>query len=205
MAAMDKHLKDHGKGEATRREILNVGRALLLQRGFTAVGLKEILDTCGVPKGSFYYYFASKEAFGCAVLEQYVEDYATRLEGFLTHEGGSARERLMAYWSAWIEDEKTGCGMAEECLLVKLAAEIADLSEEMRVVMDHGCERLVARLSEVMAQGMADGSLPRQGTPEALSHTLYALWLGAALLARLKRDKAPLHQALAATRLMLSG
>jgi TetR/AcrR family transcriptional regulator, transcriptional repressor for nem operon len=201
---MDKQLKEHGKGEATRLEILNVGRGLLLQRGFTAVGLKEILDTCGVPKGSFYYYFASKEAFCCAVLEQYVEDYVTRLNHFLTEGGDSGRARLMAYWSAWIEDPATGTGMAEECLLVKLAAEVADLSEDMRLVMDRGCERLVARLSEVMTQGMDDGSIPRTGPPEDLSHTLYQLWLGAALLARLKRDKAPLHHALATTARMLS-
>ncbi|MDX5628717.1 MULTISPECIES: TetR/AcrR family transcriptional regulator [unclassified Brenneria] len=191
------------KGELTRRHILDTGRNLVLHKGFVGVGLKEILDASGVPKGSFYHYFSSKENFGCVLLEQYVDDYQQRLDTLLRAEDGSGRERLMRYWKAWIDDPVLG-GWAEHCLVVKLAAEVADLSENMRLILCEGVVQLVSRIAETVADGQRDGSLPAALQAQSLAQTLYQLWLGAALLSKLARDKAPLHQALATTEHLLS-
>ena len=67
-----------------RRHILDVAHPLFLSRGFTAVGLTEVLAAAKVPKGSFYHYFSSKEAFGEAVLEAYFDDYLERMNGLLS-------------------------------------------------------------------------------------------------------------------------
>ncbi|MCG8707438.1 TetR/AcrR family transcriptional regulator [Brenneria sp. 4F2] len=191
------------KGELTRRHILDTGRRLVLHKGFIGVGLKEILDASGVPKGSFYHYFSSKENFGCVLLEQYVDDYEQRLDSLLHPSAGSGRERLMRYWKAWIDDPAMG-GWAEHCLVVKLAAEVADLSEDMRLILCAGVTRLVSRIAETMADGQRDGSLPSTLESQPLAQTLYQLWLGAALLCKLSRDKAPLHQALTMTERLLA-
>ena len=53
---------------ATRDEILRIGTELIHQRGYTATGLEAILQAAGVPKGSFYYYFQSKEEIFEAVV-----------------------------------------------------------------------------------------------------------------------------------------
>ncbi|ATA25098.1 TetR family transcriptional regulator [Brenneria goodwinii] len=190
------------KAELTRQHILDTGRNLVLSKGFIGVGLKEILDTCEVPKGSFYHYFSSKEQFGCVLLEQYVSDYQRRLDVLFAPGAGSGRERLMRYWTAWIDDPELG-GWAEQCLVVKLAAEIADLSEDMRQILCDGVTRLVSRIGETVADGQRDGSLRLALTSEATAQTLYQLWLGAALLSKLNKDKAPLRQALATTELLL--
>ena len=89
------------KAEATRQHILDTGYQLVLHKGFAALGLQEILKSCNVPKGSFYHYFPSKEAFGCELLQQYVDGYGRKLEGLLAAEGNGC-ERLMRYWDAWI-------------------------------------------------------------------------------------------------------
>ena len=57
----------------TREHLLATGEQLCLQRGFTGMGLSELLKTAEVPKGSFYHYFRSKEAFGVVMLERYYE------------------------------------------------------------------------------------------------------------------------------------
>ncbi len=191
------------KAEATRQHILDAGQNLVLHKGFAGVGLQEILTTCSVPKGSFYHYFPSKEAFGCALLEQYVSVYRERLDALLARDGGNARERLMRYWNAWIHDPACG-GWAESCLVVKLAAEVADLSEDMRRVLDDGVAALLLRIAATVEEGRRDGSLPDGATPQALAQALYQMWLGAALLAKLGRDKAPLHQALRTTEHLLA-
>ena len=191
------------KAEATRQHILDTGQQLVLRKGFVGVGLLEILKACGVPKGSFYHYFPSKEAFGCALLQQYVAQYGQRLNALLAADGSSGRERLMRYWQAWLTEAGED-GWAEDCLVVKLAAEVADLSEDMRQVLDAGVAALVARLAALIREGRADGSLPAGAEPLALAQVLYQMWLGAALLAKLGRDKTPLHQALAATGALLA-
>ncbi|OSM96842.1 TetR family transcriptional regulator [Lonsdalea populi] len=190
------------KTKQTRQQILDTGRLLVLRQGFVGVGLKAILDACQVPKGSFYHYFASKEQFGCELLADYVNEYHQRLDTLFSAEAGSGRERLMRYWTAWIDDPQLG-GWAEHCLVVKLAAEVADLSEDMRLILCDGVSRLVARIAETVADGQADGSLRLTLSPEATTQTLYQLWLGAALLFKLEKDKTPLHQALTATELLL--
>ncbi|MEE3650618.1 MULTISPECIES: TetR/AcrR family transcriptional regulator [unclassified Brenneria] len=190
------------KAELTRQHILDTGRKLVLHKGFSGVGLKEILDVCNVPKGSFYYYFPSKEQFGCVLLEQYVSDYEQRLDVLLAPDTGSGYQRLMRYWAAWIDDPLLG-GWAEHCLVVKLAAEIADLSEEMRLILCNGVTRLVARIAEAVADGQRDGSLRSVQAPADTAQTLYQFWLGAALLSKLNKDKAPLRHALSTTELLL--
>lgn len=51
----------------TCQHILDCGHRLVARKGFIGVGLAELLTTAGVPKGSFYHYFASKEGFGEAL------------------------------------------------------------------------------------------------------------------------------------------
>ncbi len=187
------------KAQATRQHILDTGNQLVLRKGFAAVGLQEILKTCGVPKGSFYHYFPSKEAFGCALLLQYVEGYGRKVEGLLAADG-TGYERLMRYWDAWIAAPGDAhCGWAEECLVVKLAAEVADLSEEMRQVLDGGVQRLLARIAAVIDEARSDGSLPAGPPSLVVARVLYQMWLGAALLAKLSQDRSSLVQARAAT------
>lgn len=194
------------KAEATRQTILDTGRKLVLRKGFGGLGLQEVLKASGVPKGSFYYYFSSKEAFGCALLQQYVDDYLSRLDLMFAAGAGTGRDRLMRYWRAWLADTRgdAAAGWAEDCLVVKLAAEVADLSEDMRRVLSDGVDALQARIAALIAEGRADGSLPPGAPPAALAQVLYQMWLGAALLAKLTRDRAPMEQALRATEQLLA-
>ncbi|WP_313318237.1 TetR/AcrR family transcriptional regulator [Stenotrophomonas sp.] len=192
------------KAQATRQHILDTGCRLVLQKGFAALGLQEILKACAVPKGSFYHYFASKEVFGCELLQQYVDDYGRKLEQLLA-EPGNGRERLMRYWDAWARDPADPAqGWAEECLVVKLAAEVSDLSEDMRRVLDQGVQRLLQRIAALVEEGRADGSLPKGKPALQVARVLYQMWLGAALLSKLSQDRLPLQQAYEATEHLLT-
>ena len=137
-------MKRSDKSEATRLHILNSSFQLVLHKGFVGVGLQEILKNCDVPKGSFYYYFASKEAFGCALLQQYLADYKVKIDQLIQQEQRSAYASLVALWQAWIDnpshiesgvEHHSDGGWAENCLIVKLAAEVSDLSEDMRQIL----------------------------------------------------------------------
>lgn len=170
----------------------------MLRKGFTAVGLTELLAAAQVPKGSFYHYFASKEAFGEALIEAYFAEHLERVDVLLA-QPGTAAHRLIGYFTDWL-DSQTGDEAQSRCLAVKLGAEVCDLSESMRGALKLGIRGVIERLARCIEAGWADGSVP--ATPEArvTASALYQRWLGASLLAKITRDRAPLDAAMMDTR-----
>ncbi|MFJ2986263.1 TetR/AcrR family transcriptional regulator [Collimonas sp. NPDC087041] len=191
--------------DTTKRHILDAGQKIIAVKGFSAVGLSEILSAAAIPKGSFYHYFGSKEQYGRALVEQYVEDYLQALEQVLQipaqpdqQARDPARERLLRYWSNWRETQ-AGAEAMDKCLVVKLSAEVADLSDDMREVLCHGTQQVMARIAGCIAEGIADASLRQELEPQKTAQMLYQLWLGASLLAKLQRDSSPLDSAMETT------
>ncbi|EPJ6779870.1 TetR/AcrR family transcriptional regulator, partial [Acinetobacter baumannii] len=189
------------KSEAKRLHILNTSSDLILHKGFTGVGLQEILQNCEIPKGSFYHYFQSKEAFGCELVQHYVDNYQVRLND-VWRSDKSPYQKLIEYFNLWIEDPVTQCGWADSCLIVKLAAEVADLSEDMRSIMSAGVDDVIERIAGLIDLGKQDQSIQADTEASTLAQVLYQMWLGAALLSKLQKDKTPLHQALRATKFL---
>ena len=185
----------------TRQHLLDTGHRMMAEKGFTSVGLNEILQTAGVPKGSFYHYFKSKELYGQALLADYFVGYLADMERRLTLPGLTAYERLMDYWQGW-QNRCTLEGHGDECLVVKLSAEVADLSESMRLTLRDGAEQVVARITLCIEQGQAENNLP-QGDARHLAETLYQLWLGASLLNKLQRTGQSLETSMAMTKQLL--
>jgi TetR/AcrR family transcriptional repressor of nem operon len=185
-----------------RDSILATGQRIMAGKGYSAVGLNEILTAAGVPKGSFYHYFGSKDAFGEAMLEAYFEDYLAEMDRILQQPGKTMAVRLMDYWKLW-QTTQSFEDCQGKCLAVKLGAEVADLSEAMRLVLRRGTQGIVERLAEAIAAGMDEGSLAIEGEPGAVAAGLYQLWLGASVMAKIERTTQAFETALAATRQML--
>jgi TetR/AcrR family transcriptional repressor of nem operon len=186
-----------------RQHILATGRGIIMGKGYSGVGLNEILSAAGVPKGSFYHYFKSKELFGKALLEDYVETYLAGLDGMLAAEGSSGMTRLMRYWDSWMVMVDDACA-GSNCLVVKLSGEVADMSEAMREVLLQGTNRIVQRIADCIAEGLADGSIRADVEAPQAALALYEMWLGAALLTKLRREPSALRNAMLATRAMLA-
>jgi TetR/AcrR family transcriptional repressor of nem operon len=191
-------------GTDARTHILDAAQRLVAARGFTGVGLSEILASAGVPKGSFYHWFASKEAFGSDLLEHYFSNYLGDLDRLLQDERVPARQRLANYWRFW-RDNQEGNDLEGKCLAVKLGAEVSDISEDMRNALRAGTSAIVGRLSQAVREGLEDGSIVTSVDPKDLAETLYQLWLGASIMTKIARSSEPFDAALAATDRMLSG
>jgi len=186
----------------TRQHVIDTGKRIIAGKGFSSVGLNEILKTAGVPKGSFYHYFESKELFGQALLRDHFDCYLAEIDALLQSEELSGRERLMHFWQQWRHSQCADCS-EQKCLVVKLSAEVADLSDAMRITLRDGTDQIVARLAQLIEAGVADGSLPALA-PLATAQMLYQLWLGASLLGKLHRDSKALDNAMQVTEKVLS-
>jgi len=185
-----------------RESILANGQRIIGGKGFSAVGLNEILLASGVPKGSFYHYFGSKEAFGEAMLERYFANYLAELDATLAVPGLDMAQRLMNYWKNWQSTQSLD-DCQGKCLAVKLGAEVADLSEAMRMAMVRGTAGITQRLAHAIAAGVAEGSVSVDQSPSAVAQSLYQLWLGASVMVKIARNVQPFDIAMASTRQIL--
>lgn len=186
----------------TRSQILTTGRRLTAQQGYTGVGLSSLLKEAGVPKGSFYHYFVSKEAYGCALLNEFVTEYGVRLNASLAHPDMDARSRFLTYFEEW-RTKQLSPNPEDRCLVVKLSAEVADLSADMSNILQKGVSELVTRLALTLEQGADDGTIVSLENPGASAEMIYHMWLGASLIASISHSDAALNSAMDATKALV--
>ncbi|PPD43114.1 MAG: TetR family transcriptional regulator [Methylocystis sp.] len=178
--------------DATKKRLLDHGVAMLLLNGYHGAGLAEILKAAGVPKGSFYYYFASKEEFGAAAVEHYIAPFLRLLTERLAEPGKSGLEALTAYFrdlAAELEanDFKGGC------LLGNLMGEVGDTSPAARDALKRAVDRYRDLLAKGLARAQQDGAARADRDARAMADLLVDGWQGALLRMKVERSAAPLH------------
>lgn len=186
----------------TRATILDSAQRIMSHRGYAAVGLNEVLADAGVPKGSFYHFFGSKDAFGEALMRRYFVDYLADMDTVLARPDRTAAERLLSYFESW-RDGQVLDDCQGRCLAVKLGAEVADLSESMRVALREGVAAITDRIEATVEDGLIDGSVHSASPAPQLAAVLYALWLGASVVAKINRSDASLETAATMTATLL--
>lgn len=185
--------------QPARQAIIDSARVLMARKGYSAVGLNEILERAQVPKGSFYHYFASKEAAGEAVMQDYFTGYLAEMDSIFAQTEVPAAQRLTTYLERF-RDTQSLEDCQGRCLAVKLGAEVADLSESMRIALKSGISAIVDRLEGMVRLGVDDGSIPTaQPDPRAAAEALYGLWVGASVIAKINRHPASFDTARGAT------
>src|ERR1700723_194059 len=113
----------------TREQIIQAALESLLAKSFNAVGVQDITETAGVPKGSFYNHFESKEALGLEVVERYGANQ-TRRE-ILTDPTVPPLQRLRRHFdriTGLFEDSH----FTRNCILGSFSAELANQSQTIR-------------------------------------------------------------------------
>ena len=186
------------KSSDTRQQIIDVAKTIILGKGFSAVGLNEILTSASVPKGSFYHYFTSKEAFGNALLNDYFDDYTTKLTKDLQHPNLLPAERLRAYFANWLETQSNDTTQ-DKCLVVKLSAEVTDLSESMRATLQLGTQKVIHLLQACVQEVIDLNTIVCDEPAETIAQELYYMWLGATLMTKVQHTREALECAMRAT------
>lgn len=176
----------------TREALLHAGMRLLTEQGFLSTGLDTLLREVGVPKGSFYHYFASKEAFGRAVLECYAGYFAAKLDRWLLDETRPPLARLIDF----VADARAGMarhGYRRGCLVGNLGQEVTQLPEGFREQLEAVLGDWQARLAACLRAAQQDGSLAATLDCDELAAFFWIGWEGAVLRARLVQSDAPLE------------
>ncbi|SBS25110.1 Transcriptional regulator AcuR [Marinomonas spartinae] len=183
--------KSPSGAQDTREALLRAGMLILTESGFTRSGIEPILKSIGVPKGSFYHYFSSKEAFGLAVLERYRRYFEAKLDGFLLDEAFSPLERLQRF----AKDAQDGIVRHEfkrGCLVGNLEQESSLLSELFREQLQATYQSWQARVAGCLLESQKQGEIDLQISVEQVSQAFWIGWEGAVHRARLIKSIQPL-------------
>lgn len=176
----------------TRELLLRAGLEVLTEKGFSATGIDEILGRAGVPKGSFYHYFASKEAFGLGLIERYGEFFARKLDRHLDNRSLPPLARLHAF----VDDAKAGMarlGYRRGCLIGNLGQEMGSLPESFRARLKETFEDWQARFSACLKEAQEAGEVARSADTDQLAAFFWIGWEGAVLRAKLEQSARPLE------------
>jgi len=182
--------KIHDGDFETKERLIRHGTALLTERGFASTGLEQILREVGIPKGSFYHYFPSKDAFGLAVLENYGIYFARKLDKWLLNENRAPLDRLHDF----IEDAKAGLGRFEfrrGCLVGNLGQELGSLSDEFREPLEDIFQDWQARVQTCLDIADAAGQLDNKQSTADMAACFWIGWEGAILRAKLVQSTKP--------------
>ncbi|OKH79856.1 TetR family transcriptional regulator [Mycobacterium sp. ST-F2] len=173
-----------------RRRLLAAGLELVHSRGFAASGVKEITDAAGVPKGSFYAYFPSKEALAVAILEHYWSDIEARILPVLGGDG-LARERIARFFHA-LADEHESADFLLGCLVGNMSLELGGASEPVRVELARILDRWSEALADCVRMGQgSSGDVDADLSATELAAVLIEAWEGAALRGKVSRSRLP--------------
>jgi TetR/AcrR family transcriptional repressor of nem operon len=180
------------EAQDTRQALLRVGLRYLTEKGYSSVGVDEVLVAAGATKGSFYYHFGSKEAFGAALIASYDDYFRAKLMEHFRRSDVPPLDRLRAF----VADAQAGMvrhGFTRGCLIGNLGQEMGALPEAFRDMLREVLEGWQALLANLLEEASEAGQLRVGVVPAQAAAFFWTGWEGAVLRAKLDRSAAPLQ------------
>jgi TetR/AcrR family transcriptional regulator, transcriptional repressor for nem operon len=176
----------------TREVLLRAGVVALTVKGFSATGIDEVLKSVGVPKGSFYHFFASKEAFGAELIALYADYFVRKLDQFFLDDSLTPLQRI----DAFCQDAERGMarfGFLRGCLIGNLGQEMNVLPQAFRAQLTDVLMDWQARTERCLEAAKIAGEISKRADCAGLAAFFWIGWEGAVLRAKLEGRAEPLR------------
>jgi TetR/AcrR family transcriptional repressor of nem operon len=177
--------------DAARLSLIREGARLVHSKGYNNTGLSDILKASGVPKGSFYHYFRSKDDFGLAIIEYFGGFIREMLKEYLDDTSTPPLERLgrvMDAYHALFEKMGHRCG----CPIGNLMQEMSDLNEDFRGKVGDVYSFMKDGIEQCLKEARQRGDIPDDLDPGRTAQFILNSWEGAIMHMKLAKDKEPL-------------
>ncbi len=175
----------------TRQIILKNGAKLVHSQGFVNTGIQEILDVSAVPKGSFYFYFKSKEDFGKALVDHYSKSLSAKFDTYLKDTNRTPLDRIKCFF----EDSckfYSSTSFSRGCPIGNLSQEMSDLSEPLRKKLKEAYSKLKSALQTCLIEAQEQEQIDRSLDAAKLATFILNGWEGALLDMKLSKSVTPL-------------
>lgn len=183
--------KDPNHSEA-RQKLIRTGLIHLTERGYSSVGLDDILAASGVTKGSFYHYFRNKADFGGVLIEAYNVYFLEKLDRAFGSDELAPLDRLRFF----VKDAQDGMarhGFRRGCLVGNLGQEMAALPEDFREILKSVLQDWQDRVADCLRDAQRAGQLSSDQDAQSLAAFFWIGWEGAVLRAKLEHSPEPLN------------
>jgi TetR/AcrR family transcriptional repressor of nem operon len=184
-----------GRKSDARERILAAGAELFGQRSYASIGVAEICAAAGVPKGSFYYFFPSKQSLALAVIDAHWVWQRDQWEGILTAPAPIV-ERLRRLFIATAEmqtEALKGTGAVVGCLFGNLALEVSAQEDPIRDRLREIFEEQIDLVETAIGEAVDAGELTA-ADPRDMAKSVVAQIEGMVLFAKLFNDPGQLDQ-----------
>lgn len=178
---------------STRDNLIEMGLQHMQETSYCSTGLNEVLALAGVSKGSFYHYFPSKEEFGRAVLQRYLELEVARATTLLGKSKTAPIKRLQRYFEKLISVYGPKGAMNGGCLLGNLSQEMANHSDLIHQTLQEGFRIWEVAIDAVLLEAVTRGELPPKAKTIEMASFILNSYEGALLRAKAERSEAPLR------------
>lgn len=176
----------------TREKLIKAGIDMLHQMGYSATGIKDIVDRAGVPKGSFYNYFESKENYARQIIDTYFEQTLPQITEHLENSDISPLERLKTSF-----EQKGECFITSDyflgCFLGNFSLEMGDHSTEIRQCISEHFNTWTFHIEKCIAESQRKGEITTHLQPVLLARFVLNSWEGALVRMRSDRSDRPLR------------
>jgi len=181
------------QNEEIRKRLLEVGVSMFIDQGYHGTGIQEVVDMAGIPKGSFYNYFKSKEDFGSKTVINFSEQFKEFLVSIAKDSEKDAYSAINRFFNDLIDTfERKDC--KEGCLIGNFAAEISDRSELSRETMSKCMNEWRDILGVVLHRAQGQGKIRDDIQANELADFLLNSVEGSLLRMKVETNSRPLRQ-----------
>ena len=175
----------------TRDRIIEAGAEIIHRKGFNHTGIQEILNAAGVPKGSFYNYFKSKNDFGLQVIDYFATRFKQLAKETLEDSSISPLNRIYGFLTALMDyfESHDYCG---GCPIGNLAQEMGHLDPAFRRKLKATVDMMVDAYSRQLSAAQKDGKISKILDTRDAASFIVAGWHGAIIQMKLTQNLAPL-------------
>jgi TetR/AcrR family transcriptional repressor of nem operon len=175
----------------TKERLLEEALALLLEHGYNDLGIQEILRRTGIPKGSFYHHFLSKEEMALQAVDRYMGLGHELLEATLAPDGRTPLRRVRGFFERMRELYASQGYFG--CLLGALGQELSGVNDVFRRKIEACVASIAGRIAVCLEEARQAGELGAEVDCRRYADVLVNAWEGAALRSRLLRSPVPLN------------
>lgn len=176
----------------TKQEIIKAGAQIMHLKGYNNTGVKEILDKAGIPKGSFYNFFKSKEDFGLQVIDYFVGFFFEIFSQFLHDTSHPPLERIRLLL-AWFMEFFKSADYTLGCPIGNFAQEMGDINPVFREKLKSCLDAMTQQFALILQEAQETGSLPSSLNVQEAARFMVSSWEGALVLMKVMKSTEPLE------------
>ena len=160
--------------------------------GYHATGIKEITESIGIPKGSFYNHFTNKEEFGLEVVKMYCDNGVKMYENTFLDKQFAPLDRVNNFFTTLIKVYTDQLDYKLGCIMGNFSTELSDTNEKFRVLLDKEFDKCESIIAQCLNEAQENQTLAPNTNTNQLAAFILNSWHGAMLRMKTTSNSKPL-------------